>query len=121
VAFAGNRPPNVPRVTANGWASYQDIAGWPVEIGGAIRYVGDRYASNANNITMRAYTVLDAYLAWTRNRLRVTARVDNLTDATYASWTDVFYVGQNNPSFLYANQLMLGAPRAFSLQVQVGL
>ena len=25
-----------------------------------------------------------------------------------------------NPSFLYANQLMLGAPRTFGVQVQVG-
>jgi outer membrane receptor protein involved in Fe transport len=61
----------------------------------------------------------DVYLAWTRNRVRATARVDNLTDATYASWSDVFYLGQTDPSFLYANQLMLGAPRTFSLMLQV--
>jgi iron complex outermembrane receptor protein len=119
VRFAGNRPPNVPRVTANGWASYQDIAGLPIELGGSARFVGDRFASNANTITMKRYTVLDAYLAWTRNRIRATARVDNLTDAVYASWADVFYVGQADPSFLYANELMLGAPRTFSVQLQV--
>jgi outer membrane receptor protein involved in Fe transport len=82
--------------------------------------VGDRYADNANRITMTGYTLGDLYVAWTRNRLRATARVDNVTDATYASWSDVFYLGQTSPSFLYANQLMLGVPRTFSLQLQFG-
>jgi len=118
--FAGNRLPNVPTVTANLWASYQDIAGLPLEVGGSARYVGDRFANNANLITMKAYAVADVYAAWTRGRARVTARVDNLTDAVYASWSDPFYVSQVDPSFLYANQLMLGAPRTFSVMVQFG-
>ncbi|MEZ5287950.1 MAG: TonB-dependent receptor [Vicinamibacterales bacterium] len=120
VQFAGNRPPNVPAVTTNAWASYQRLAGLPVEIGGSIRHVGDRYASNANAIELRRYTIVDAYAAWTRDRLRVTARVDNLANTTYASWADVYYIEQNDPSFLYAHQLMLGAPRTFSVQLQVG-
>jgi hypothetical protein len=33
---------------------------------------------------------------------------------------DPFYVSQVDPSFLYANQVMLGAPCTFSLQLQVG-
>lgn len=120
VRFAGNRPPNVPRVTANGWASYQDFAGLPIEIGGSARLVGDRFGTNANAVTLRRYTVMDAYVAWTRGRLRTTARIDNLTDAAYASWADPFYLSQVDPSFLYANQVMLGAPRTVSVQLQVG-
>ncbi|HWI20225.1 MAG TPA: TonB-dependent receptor [Vicinamibacterales bacterium] len=118
--LAGNRPPNIPKVTANAWASYQDIAGLPIEIGGAARYVGDRFANNTTAITMKAYALADVYAAWTRNRLRVTARIDNVTDAVYAAWADPFYVSQVDPSFLYANQLMVGQPRTLSLQVQVG-
>lgn len=120
VRFAGNRPPNVPRATANAWASYQDIAGLPIEVGGSARYVGDRFGTNANAVTLRRYTLLDAYAAWTRGRLRATARVDNLTNTAYASWADPFYLSQNAQSFLYANQIMLGAPRTFGVQVQVG-
>ena len=118
--LAGNRLPNVPRLTSNLWASYQDVAGTPIEIGGSLRFVGERFANNANTITMTDYAVVDAYAAWTRDRVRVTARVDNLTDTTFASWSDVFYLGQTDPSFLYANQLMLGSPRSFSLMLQVG-
>jgi iron complex outermembrane receptor protein len=119
--LAGNRLPNVPRVTANLWASYQDIGGLPIEVGGSARFVGDRFANNTNTILMKSYTLADAYVAWTRNRVRVTARMDNLTDTVYASWSDIFYLGQTDPSFLYSNQLMLGAPRTFSLMLQVGL
>lgn len=120
VRLAGNRPPNVPRVTSNLWASYQRVGGLPIEVGGSARFVGDRFANNANTITMTSYVLGDVYLAWTHKRVRATARVDNLTDATYASWSDVFYLGQTDPSFLYSNELMLGAPRTFSLMVQVG-
>jgi len=120
VAFAGNRPPNVPRATKNLWTSYQDVAGLPLEMGGSVRVVGDRFADNANRITMRRYALADAYVAWTWNRVRVTGRVQNLTDTAYASWSDVFYLGQTDPSFLYSNQLMLGAPRTASILLQVG-
>lgn len=118
--LAGKRAPNVPKGTANLWASYQDIAGLPLEIGGSARYVGDRFANNANLVAMKGYGVADLYAAWTRNRVRVTARVDNVTDSVYAAWADPFYVSQADPAFLYANQLMLGAPRTFSVQLQVG-
>ena len=110
----------MPRTTANAWASYQNIAGLPIEVGGSARFVGDRFGSNANAVTLRRYTLLDAYAAWTRGRLRATARVDNLTNTAYASWADPFYLSQNAQSFLYANQIMLGAPRTFGVQVQVG-
>jgi iron complex outermembrane recepter protein len=118
--FAGNRPPNVPKGTANLWASYRGIAGLPLEVGGSARYVGERFANNANLIAMKSYTAADLYAAWTRGRTRLTARVDNVTDAVYAAWADPFYVSQAAPSFLYANQLMLGAPRSYSLMLQVG-
>lgn len=118
--FAGNRAPNVPKGTANLWASYQDIAGLPLEIGGSARYVGERFANNANLIAMKGYGVADLYAAWTQGRLRLTARVDNVTDRVYAVWADPFYVSQADPSFLYANQLMIGAPRMVSVQLQVG-
>jgi iron complex outermembrane receptor protein len=118
--FAGNRPPNIPTVTANAWVSYQDVGGLPIEVGGSARYVGERFANNANAIAMKGYGIADVYAAWTRNRLRVTARVDNVTDTVYASWADPFYVSQVDPSFLYANQLMLGSPRTFAVMLQVG-
>ena len=118
-AFAGNAPPNVPDVSASLWTSYRDIAGTPFELGGSIRHIGDRFANNANTITMKSYSLGDFYAAWNGDRYRVTARVDNVTDEDYVAWSDVAYLGNTDPSFIYANQLMLGSPRTYSLMLQL--
>ena len=118
VQFAGNTPPNVPTVLTNLWGSYRNSGGAPVEIGGAVRIVGDRQANNANTIVLNGYALADAWIAWVHDRVRLTFTVDNLTDTAYASWSDVFYLGHTDPSFFYANTLMLGAPRTYSVMLQ---
>ena len=80
--------------------------------------VGDRQANNANTIVLNGYALADAWVAWAHDRLRVTFAVDNLTDTAYAEWSHVFYLGQTDPSFFYANNLMLGVPRTYSLMLQ---
>ena len=118
VHFAGNTPPNVPTVLTNLWGSYRNIGGAPVEIGGAVRIVGDRQANNANTMVLNGYALADAWFSWVHDRVRLTFTVDNLTDTAYASWSDVFYLGHTDPSFFYANTLMLGAPRTYSVMLQ---
>ena len=117
-AFAGNSPPNVADVTTNLWTSFRNIAGTPFEVGGSIRHVGDRFANNANTIELKAYTLTDLYVAWNSDNYRVTARVDNVADEDFVEWSDRFYLGNNDPSFIYANQLLLGAPRMWSVILQ---
>jgi len=117
VNFAGNTPPNVPELTGNLWSSLR-LTGVPIELGAAIRFVDDRFGDNANNITLKSYLLLDAYASWTHKNLRVSARISNVTDEDYASWADVFYLQQNDPGFLYANQLLLGSPRTYELSFE---
>ncbi len=119
VTFAGNTPPNVPEWTANLWTSFSRVAGMPLEIGGAIRYIDERFGDNANTVTMGNYTLIDLFAAWTEGRYRVTARINNLTDETYAPWSDVFYLQQVDPGFLYANQILLGSPRTVEVSLEV--
>lgn len=116
--FAGNTPPNVADVTGNLWTSLRDIAGTPFEIGGSIRHVGDRFANNANTIELKSYNLTDAYVAWNHDNYRITARVDNVTDEDFVEWSDPFYLGNTDPSFIYANQVLLGSPRTWSLILQ---
>ena len=116
-SFAGNTPPNVPDWTFNFWTSYRGIAGTPAEVGGAARYVSERFGDNANTVTLSDYWVVDGYAAWTGENYRVTARVNNVFDKVYVPWSDVFYLQQTDPGFLYANQLILGAPRTWELSV----
>ena len=119
VSFAGNTPPNVPTAVGSLWGSYGNIGGAPIEAGATVRIVGDRQANNSNTITLNGYAHADAYVALTLDPVRVTFNVDNLTDTAYASWSDIFYLGQTDPSFIYANQVMLGAPRTYSVMLHV--
>ncbi len=115
---AGNTPPNVPEWTANAWTSVSNVGGLPLELGGGWRFVGDRYGDNRNRVAFHSYQLLDVYAAWVGDNYRITARVDNLTNEDYVSWSDVFYLGQTDPAFIYANQVMLGAPRNYSITMQ---
>ena len=118
VTFAGNTPPNVAEVTGNLWASFSSIAGLPLEVGGSVQYVDDRFGDNANQVALSSYTLLNLFATWSAPRFNVTERVNNVTDEIYVPWSDVFYLQQNDPSFLYANQLMLAPPRMFEVGVE---
>jgi iron complex outermembrane receptor protein len=114
--WTGNTPSNVAPIIINAGASYRfDHWQWPVEIGGSVRHVGNRYLFEDDATTMDAYTTADAYAFvdiagkyFARpevDNVRVTFRVRNLTNAVYAAWSD--------PG--YPDQVYLGAPRTFEL------
>ncbi|WP_164935338.1 TonB-dependent receptor [Bradyrhizobium guangzhouense] len=112
-SFSDNTPPNVPRVVANAGASWRFFTPWPLEVGITGRHVGDRNSSDANTVTMNAYTVGDIYAfvdipKTTFNAVdqaRLTFRVRNVTDKRYAIWGDPFY----------PDQILLGAPRTYEI------
>jgi iron complex outermembrane receptor protein len=115
-SFSGNTPPNVPRLVVNAGTSYRLPTWLPVEVGATVRHVGDRFTSDANDVKMLAYTIVDAYtfvdldrsllpVGWNIDRTRITFRVRNLTDTKYAAWADPFY----------PDQILLGAPRSFEV------
>lgn len=112
-SFSGNAPPNVPRIVANAGASWRFFTPWPVEVGITGRHVGDRYNTDANTVTMNAYTVGDIYafvdipktLFNAVDQARLTFRVRNFTDKRYAIWGDPFY----------PDQILLGAPRTYEI------
>ena len=104
-SFSGNTPPNVPRIVANAGASYRFATPLPVEAGASIRHVGDRFSTDANTVTLLAYTVADAYAFVDVQKTRLTFRVRNLADKKYAIWSDPFY----------PDQILLGAPRSYEI------
>ncbi|WFU78485.1 TonB-dependent receptor [Bradyrhizobium sp. CIAT3101] len=112
-SFSGNTPPNVPRIVANAGASWRFFTPWPVEVGITGRHVGDRYNTDANTVTMNAYTVGDVYafvdipktVFNAVDQARLTFRVRNFTDKRYAIWGDPFY----------PDQILLGAPRTYEI------
>ena len=115
--FAGNRPPNVPERTANIWASYR-VGLLPLNLGTVLRYVDDRFGDNANSVHLKSYSIIDVFASWKHKNFTVSARMNNAVDEEYVPWSDVFYLGQNDPSFIYANQLPLGSPRTYELSIE---
>lgn len=107
VSRNGNRPFNVPQAMANLWSIYRLPTAVPVDLGAALRYVGDRYNDTANAIRMHAYMTADAWLTVPYKNLWFTLRGRNLFDKTYASWGDNFY-----PS-----EVIIGSPRTVELSL----
>lgn len=101
----GNTPTNVPTWVVNAFTGYQTPFGLLLSGGG--RYVGARFANNANLISVPGYTALDAAAAYPLTpRTSVTLRVRNLTDRTYVGWAD------NN-----GLQQRLADPRSYELSL----
>ncbi len=114
--WTGNTVPNVAPVIVNTGASYRfDNWRWPVEFGGSLRHVGQRFVSQDNLTAMLPYTTGDLYafvdipgrdLWWPGlDKMRVSFRVRNVTNALYAQFSDA---GLND-------SVLLGAPRTFEL------
>ncbi|WP_300176991.1 TonB-dependent receptor [Bradyrhizobium sp.] len=113
---SGNTPSNVAPIIVNAGASYRfSDWRWPVEFGGAVRHVGNRYLFDDDATTMLAYTTADLFafvdipgkdLPWQGlDTMRVKFQVRNITNAVYAQWSDT----------TYPDQVLLGAPRTFEL------
>jgi len=114
--FTGNTYANVAPVIINTGASYRfDNWRWPVEFGGSLRHVGQRFVSFDNLTAMLPYTTGDLYafvdipgrdLWWQGlEKMRITFRVRNVTNALYAQYADP---GLND-------SVLLGPPRTFEL------
>lgn len=110
VNASGNRPANVPAWTGNLWTTVRNIAGVPLEAGGGVRYVGERFGNTANTLVLKPYATGIAYVTYEVNRnLSLTGRVNNLWNETFVQWADIYY-----PS-----QVQLGEPRRFEVSALV--
>jgi iron complex outermembrane receptor protein len=106
ISRVGNRPTNMARWIANGWINWDFLPDWQWTFGA--RFVGDRFADNANTMRMPAYTVFDTGVSWqVHPQARLTAMVKNFADATYAEW------GGSAPL------LRLGQPRTFEMSLKI--
>jgi iron complex outermembrane receptor protein len=114
--FTGNTPSNVAPVIINAGASYRwDYWRWPVEVGGSVRHVGNRFLFEDDATKMQAYTTADVYAfvdipgrEFGRpelTNLRTAFRIRNLTNTVYAAFSD--------PG--YQDQFYLGAPRTYEV------
>lgn len=104
--FQGNRPVNVPHRSANLWLC-KDFAE-PFSVGAGARYVGSRYADNANRVSVPSYTVVDANVDWHLQKdLTLGLQVNNLLDRQYVTTTSnngkQWYLGEPRSLFVTAD------------------
>ncbi len=105
----GNRPPDVPALVGNLWIVRDHVAGTPVDLGGGWRHVGDRAGDYADTLSLKAYDTVDLFAAYhLRPAVTLYGRIGNLLDRHYVQWADVSY----------PTEVILGAPRSFSLSLQ---
>lgn len=103
VSRAGNVPPDVPRRLANVWLSWNFLPDWMASAG--MRYVGERFADNANTLRMPSYTTTDLALRWKMTpETTLTLRGFNVFDKAY--FTTAYYT---------TTQWLHGADRRFEL------
>jgi iron complex outermembrane receptor protein len=100
---AGNVPTDVPRRLANLWVNWDFLPAWTA--GAGARYVGERYADNANSLRLPSYTTLDLSLRWKMAReTTLSLRGYNVTDKHY--FTTAYYT---------PTQWLVGASRRVEL------
>ncbi|MFT3801113.1 MAG: TonB-dependent siderophore receptor [Burkholderiaceae bacterium] len=81
VPAQGQVPPLMPRHTVFVWGM-KDL-GYGLRLGGGINYVGERYASLTNLVTLPGYTTIDGALQYTRGNFEVDVNLKNLADRKY--------------------------------------
>jgi len=111
-SYSDVQPANIPRWTANVWTSWRNIGGFPLEVGGGVRYIGNRPGNTSNTLILQDYTLFNAYASYeVKPGILVTGRGNNLSNKTYAQWADIFY----------PTQLILGQPRYWEIGVYLKL
>ncbi len=104
-SLAGRIPSNVPRQIGNLWTGYRFGNGF--DVGGNLRYVGQRPGDNANTFVLPSYTTLDAYVSYTLDNWEFSLRGRNLADTLALVWSETDYF----------QQVQIGEPRAFEARV----
>jgi iron complex outermembrane receptor protein len=101
--YAGTQPANLPTTSTNLWVHVRQIKRIPLEFGGGLRFVGERFADNGNLTKLLSYGTVDVYGTYhLTERMAITARGRNLFDKAYAQWADIYY----------PTEIVLGAPRS---------
>lgn len=93
-ALIGRRPTLMPELQAAAWLDYSFPAGAleGFSIGGGVRYVGETYADEMNQLEVPSHTVFDAALRYERDGWGVSLNVINLFDKEYVAGCDGEFV-----------------------------
>ena len=106
IAAQGKVPALTPRNSAFLWAM-KDL-GHGLRAGGGVNYVGTRFTSLTNLVTLPAYTTVDAALQYTQGKWEVDVNIKNLLNRKY-------YVSAHGSN---DNLILPGSPRAVQVTLR---
>lgn len=107
VNLEGNRAALTPQNSANVWLMH--ALGGGFSVGGGVNYVGDRYASPDNLVTLESYVTADAVAMYESKRYDLALNLKNITDKEY------YVSGHGSSNNLNAP----GAPRTAELTLRL--
>lgn len=107
VSLEGNTAALTPRHSANAWLMRNLGHGW--RLGGGLNYVGARFTSQDNLVTLDSYVTADAALVYESKTYDVALNAKNITDNEY------FVSGHGSSNNLNAP----GAPRSIELTARL--
>ncbi|MEG3126032.1 TonB-dependent receptor [Sphingomonas sp. GB1N7] len=108
IAASRNRPPNVPKFVGNFWTTVRHIGGLPLEAGGGVKYISDRFGNTANDLVLKGYATGIVYATYALSpKLSLTGRVNNVWNKTFVQWADIYYPAQ----------VQLGEPRRYEVSI----
>ena len=86
-----------PENVANVWASYSLLNGkWKgLGVGAGVMYVSEAFFNATNTFSMPAYTVVDATIFYNLPKIRISAKMNNITDQKY--WISDGYYSRPQP------------------------
>lgn len=106
IAAQGKVPALTPRNSAFLWAM-KDL-GHGLRVGGGVNYVGARFTSLTNLVTLPGYTTVDAALQYTQGKWEVDVNIKNLLNRKY-------YVSAHGSN---DNLILPGSPRALQVTLR---
>lgn len=111
VPALGKTPALTPRHSASLWAMKDlgHVGDGSLSVGGGLNYVGERYASLTNLVTLPAYLTADLAGTYKVGRYEVGVNVKNITDKQY-------YVSSHGS---HDNLILPGAPRQLQLALRM--
>ncbi len=85
--FEGKRPRQVAEEKASIWADYTVASGSldGLNIGAGLRYQGENFADNANDVEVDGFTVADAAVSYDWNKFTLRLRGENIFDEEFVS------------------------------------
>ncbi len=91
--YAGNAAPNVPHNMASLWLDKTFQTGWwkGFGIGGGVRYIGEQFGDEANDVKMPSVTLFDAAIHYDIEHWRFSVNAQNLFDRVYVNYQATTY------------------------------